>query len=92
MTHLTKGKTKLVSRVRRLQGQLDAVARALEGGADCGDILQLVASIRGALNGLTIELMEEHVRHHVVDPDHEADPAKAKGASELLAVLRTYLK
>jgi DNA-binding FrmR family transcriptional regulator len=92
MTHLTKDKTKLVSRVRRLQGQLDAVARALEGGADCGDILQLVASIRGALNGLTIELMEEHVRHHVVDPDHEADPAKAKGASELLAVLRTYLK
>jgi DNA-binding FrmR family transcriptional regulator len=92
MTHLTKDKSKLVSRVRRLQGQLDAVARALEGGADCGDILQLVASIRGALNGLTIELMEEHVRHHVVDPDHEADPAKAKGASELLAVLRTYLK
>jgi DNA-binding FrmR family transcriptional regulator len=92
MTHLTKDKTKLVSRVRRLQGQLDAVARALEDGADCGDILQLVASIRGALNGLTIELMEEHVRHHVVDPDHEADPAKAKGASELLAVLRTYLK
>jgi DNA-binding FrmR family transcriptional regulator len=64
----------------------------MESGADCGDVLQLVASIRGALNGLTLELIDDHVRHHVVDPDHEADPAKAKGASDLLAVLRTYLK
>jgi DNA-binding FrmR family transcriptional regulator len=92
MMHLSKDTAKLVSRVRRLQGQLDAVARQLEGGADCGDVLQLVASIRGALNGLTVELIEDHVRHHVVDPVHEADTAKAKGASDLLAVLRTYLK
>ncbi|MCR0984155.1 metal/formaldehyde-sensitive transcriptional repressor [Roseomonas populi] len=92
MTHLSKDPAKLVSRVRRLQGQLDAVARQLEGGADCGDVLQLVASIRGALNGLILELIDDHVRHHVVDPAHEADPARAKGASDLLAVLRTYLK
>jgi DNA-binding FrmR family transcriptional regulator len=92
MVHFCKDRAKLVSRVRRLQGQLDAVARQMESGADCGDVLQLVASIRGALNGLTLELIDDHVRHHVVDPDHEADPAKAKGASDLLAVLRTYLK
>lgn len=92
MPHLSKDPAKLVARVRRLQGQLDAVARALEGGAECGDVLQLVASIRGAVNGLTVELIEDHVRHHVVDPDRESDADKAKGAAELLTVLRTYLK
>jgi DNA-binding FrmR family transcriptional regulator len=92
MSHLSTDSAKLVSRVRRLQGQLDAVARQLEGGADCSEVLHLVASIRGALNGLTLELIEDHVRHHVVDPAHEADPVKAKGASDLLAVLRTYLR
>ncbi|BDA84597.1 hypothetical protein Sa4125_21390 [Aureimonas sp. SA4125] len=92
MAHLSKDPTKLVARIRRVQGQLDAVARALETDAPCGEVLQLVASIRGAVNGLTVELIEDHVRHHVVDPDAEADPDRAKGAAELLAVLRTYLK
>ena len=57
MAHLTNDPTKLIARIRRLQGQLDAVARSLENKAPCGDVLQLVASIRGAVNGLTIELM-----------------------------------
>ena len=92
MAHLSKDPAKLVARIRRLQGQLDAVARALENDTPCGEVLQLVASIRGAVNGLTVELIEDHVRHHVVDPDAETDPDKAKGAADLLAVLRTYLK
>lgn len=92
MAHLSKDPAKLVARIRRLQGQLDAVARALENDTPCGEVLQLVASIRGAVNGLTVELIEDHVRHHVVDPDAEEDPDKAKGAADLLAVLRTYLK
>ncbi|WP_019995549.1 metal/formaldehyde-sensitive transcriptional repressor [Aureimonas ureilytica] len=92
MGHLIKDKTKLIARVRRLQGQLEAVARSLDEEAPCGDILQLVASVRGALNGLTVELIEEHVRNHVVDPEHEPDPERAKGAADLLAVVRTYLK
>ena len=92
MAHLTNDPTKLIARIRRLQGQLDAVARSLENKAPCGDVLQLVASIRGAVNGLTIELIEEHVRNHVIDPEHEDDPEKAKGAADLIAVVRTYLK
>ncbi|MEH6719982.1 MAG: metal/formaldehyde-sensitive transcriptional repressor [Aurantimonas endophytica] len=92
MAHLTKNSAKLIARIRRLQGQLDAIARSLENEAPCGDVLQLVASVRGAMNGLTIELIEEHVRNHVVNPDREDDPEKAKGAAELIAVLRTYLK
>ncbi|MCG5247667.1 MULTISPECIES: metal/formaldehyde-sensitive transcriptional repressor [Methylobacteriaceae] len=92
MAHTVKDKTKLLARVRRIKGQAEAVERALEAEIGCSDVLMLVASMRGAINGLTSELMEEHIRHHVVDPSHEPDPDRAKGASELIEVIRTYLK
>jgi DNA-binding FrmR family transcriptional regulator len=92
VSHTIKGKTKLLARVRRIKGQMEAVERALEEEIGCADVLMLVASVRGAVNGLTVELMEDHIRNHVVDPAHESDAERAKGAAELIDVVRTYLK
>jgi DNA-binding FrmR family transcriptional regulator len=92
MSHTIKEKTKLLARVRRIKGQMEAIERALEAELGCADVLMLVASVRGAVNGLTVELMEDHIRNHVVDPAHEPDPERAKGAAELIEVVRTYLK
>jgi DNA-binding FrmR family transcriptional regulator len=92
MSHTIEHKSKLMGRVRRIKGQIEAVERALESELGCADVLMLVASVRGAVNGLTAELLEDHIRHHVVDPAHEADPEKAKGAADLIDVVRTYLK
>ena len=92
MSHTIKQKSKLLGRVRRIKGQLDAVERALESELGCTDVLMLGASVRGAVSGLTAELLEDHIRHHVVDPAHERDPDKAKGAADLIDVVRTYLK
>lgn len=92
MSHTVKQQAKLLARVRRIKGQAEAVERALEAEIGCTDILMLVASMRGAINGLTAELMEDHIRHHVVNPDSEKDPERAQGAAELIDVVRTYLK
>lgn len=92
MSHTIKNKSKLLGRVKRIKGQLEAVERALEAEIGCADVLMLVASVRGAVTGLTAELLEDHIRHHVVDPAHEKDPEKAKGAADLIDVVRTYLK
>ena len=92
MSHTIKHKSKLLARVKRIKGQLDAVERALEAELGCTDVLMLVASVRGAVGGLTTELIEDDIRHHVVDPDREEDPEKAKGAADLIDVVRTYLK
>lgn len=92
MSHVIKEKSKLLARVRRIKGQVEAVERALEAEIGCADVLQLVASVRGAVNGLTVELVEDHIRYHVVDPDHEPDANRARGAAELIEVVRTYLK
>ena len=90
MSHLTTDKTKLLGRVGRLKGQIEAVERAIESDTDCGSVLHLVASIRGAISGLTVELIEDHLDHHIrnqIDPDQ-----RQKGADELARELRTYLK
>jgi DNA-binding FrmR family transcriptional regulator len=92
MSHTIKHKAKLLARVRRLKGQVGAVERALDAELGCTDVLMLVASLKGAINGLTAELMEDHIRHHVVDPAREPDADRAKGASDLIEVVRAYLK
>ncbi|MBA8879570.1 metal/formaldehyde-sensitive transcriptional repressor [Phyllobacterium myrsinacearum] len=92
MSHTIAEKAKLTARVRRLKGQMEAVERALETEVPCGEILNLVASVRGAVNGLMGELIEDHIRMHVVDPDKDGDADRAQGAAELIDVVRTYLK
>lgn len=86
MSHTTKEKAKLLGRIRRLKGQMEAVERALEAEVPCGDILNLVASVRGAVNGLMGELIEDHIRKHVVDPDKDSNTERAQGAAELIDV------
>ena len=90
MSHTIHQKSKLLARVRRIKGQLEAAERALEAEAGCGQVLQLLASIRGAMNGLTAELMEDHLREHVMAA--ESDRARAEGGEELIEVIRTYMK
>lgn len=92
MSHTIKEKSRLLGRVRRIKGQLEAVERALEAELGCSDVLQLVASVRGAVNGLTVELIEDHIVHHVADPHRDPDPDRAQGTADLIEVIRTYLK
>jgi len=92
MSHTIRGKAKLVSRVRRIRGQVEALERALETEAGCAQTLQLIASVRGAMNRLTAEIMEDHIRVHVVDPARERNSDRADAADELIDVVRAYFK
>lgn len=90
MSHLAADKDRLIARVRRLRGQLEGVERALSAEADCAEILRQLASIRGAMNGLTAEVMEDHLRAHVLDA--QTDAARVQGGEELISVIRTYMR
>jgi DNA-binding FrmR family transcriptional regulator len=92
VSHTIREKTKLLNRVGRLRGQIEAVERALEHELDCAEVLQLIAATRGALNGLMAEVMEDHIRLHVLDPTCEVDGDRVRGAEELIDVMRSYLK
>lgn len=90
MSHTAAHRMKLLARVRRLKGQMEAIERALEAEAPCADILNLAASVRGATNGLVIELLEDHLQNHVVNV--ESDAKRTTGATELIEVMRRHLK
>jgi DNA-binding FrmR family transcriptional regulator len=82
---------KLLSRVRRLRGQIEAIERGIEAGDDCAKVLHLIAASRGAINALMTEVLEGHVREHLVDPEKERSSARAKAAQQLIDVLHSYL-
>jgi DNA-binding FrmR family transcriptional regulator len=88
MAHTLDHKKPLLSRVRRIQGQLRSLEQALDGDADCVAILQQIAAARGAINGLMAEVLEGHLRQHLV-------PAKGADAGDLdaaVTVMRSYLR
>ena len=90
MGHLSRNNSKLIARLRRIKGQVEAVERALEADADCAEVLRQIAAIRGAMTGLTNEVFEEHLRSHVVEAQNDA--AREKGAAEMIQILKSYLK
>jgi DNA-binding FrmR family transcriptional regulator len=92
LSHLSRNQTKLLNRVRRIKGQIEAVERALERETPCSEVLQLLAGARGAMNGLMSEVIEDHIRHHVAGAEIVSQVERDKGADELIDVVRTYLK
>jgi DNA-binding FrmR family transcriptional regulator len=90
MTHTIREKSKLLNRVRRIRGQVEAIERALGGETGCADVMQLIAAARGAIGGLMAQVMEDHIRLHVMAPEPAFERVQA--AQELIDVVRSCLK
>lgn len=91
MAHTITGKKQLLARVRRIQGQAAALEKALTAETDCAAVLQQIAAIRGAVNGLMGQVLEGHLREHVGAPGL-ADAERAAALEEAASVLRSYLR
>jgi DNA-binding FrmR family transcriptional regulator len=92
MAHTTADKDKLLARVKKIRGQLNAVETSLIDDEDCSKVLMTLAACRGALNGLMTEIIEGHIRFHIVDPDQKPNSKQARATAELIEVLRSYLR
>ena len=92
MGHVAKEKTKLLNRVKRLRGQMEAIERAVEAEDECVGIVQQATSCRGALDGLIAELIEDHIREHMVDSSAGRESRQALAAEELIDIVHQYLK
>ena len=82
---------KLLNRARRIRGQVQAIERALEDEKRCAAVLHLIVVARGAMNSLMTEVIEDHIRLHVVDPAKDTKRSR-RGAEELVQALQAYLK
>ena len=92
MSHTIRGRAGLLGRVRRLRGQVEALERAIDGSHDCTQILQQIAACRGAVNGLMAEVLDGHIREHLIDPSREPTRAEGEALEELARVIKRYLK
>ena len=90
--HTIREQQKLLARVRRMKGQVEAIERALENEAGCEQVLHLIAGARGAMAGLMAEVVEDHVRTHLVDPQKHPGALDAQATEQLMDVIRAYLK
>ncbi|WP_242112475.1 formaldehyde-responsive transcriptional repressor FrmR [Luteimonas aquatica] len=97
MPHSPQEKKRALTRLRRIRGQAEALERALEQGAECGAVLQQLAAIRGAVNGLMAEVLESHLREEFGDAAGRDAGARRTGdrqagIDQAIALVRSYLK
>ena len=92
MAHTKRDKEKLITRVRRIKGQVESIERSLGEEADCHQVLQQVAACRGALNGFMAELVEGHIRCHVLDENVRTKPRQKRAAEELIGIVHSYMR
>ena len=92
MTHTLREKQKLLARVRRIKGQVEAIERALDSEAGCDEVMHLIAAARGAMAGLMAEVVEEHVRTHLVDAERFPGALNREAVDQLLELVGAYFK
>jgi DNA-binding FrmR family transcriptional regulator len=91
MSHLEKEKQKLIARIKRIRGQVDSIERSLTTDDDCADVLMLLANVRGGINSLMAEVLEDHIRLHMLTNEKNTMPP-AELAEDLIGLVRAYLK
>ena len=92
MAHTLEEKKKLLNRVRRIKGQVEAIERTLDQEAECSDVLHNISACRGAMDSLMAEVIEGHIRFHILDPKTTPTDEQSLAADDLIHALRSYLK
>ncbi|HEY5704528.1 MAG TPA: metal/formaldehyde-sensitive transcriptional repressor [Terrimicrobiaceae bacterium] len=92
MAHTIRDKKKLLDRISRIRGQVNAIENALKEEKDCSTVLLTLAACRGAMNSLMAEILEGHIRLHVLDPQREPTGEQSDAAQELIDVIKSYLR
>jgi len=91
MGHVAREKTKLLNRVKRMRGQLEAIERAVDADDECTTVLQQATACRGALDGFIAEVIEDHIREHLMDDSAPLDDKRTQAAEELVEIVHSYL-
>jgi DNA-binding FrmR family transcriptional regulator len=92
MAHTPEEKKRLLNRVRRIMGQVASIEKALDQEAECADVLHNISACRGAMDGLMAEVIEGHIRFHILGQNGTATDDQTQAADDLVSALRAYLK
>jgi DNA-binding FrmR family transcriptional regulator len=89
-TVMERERQKLINRAKRIHGQVESVERSLIEDRDCSDVLMLLAAVRGGIDGLMAEVLEDHIRLHLIGP--KAKALTPELGEELIDLVRAYMK
>jgi DNA-binding FrmR family transcriptional regulator len=92
MAHTAEEKKRLLNRVHRIMGQVASIEKALDQEAECADVLHNISACRGAMDGLMAEVIEGHIRFHILGQNGSATDEQTQAADDLVSALRAYLK
>jgi len=92
MAHTVRDKRRLLNRIRRIRGQVEAVERNLRGRAECSQVMHLLAVVSGGVSSLLAEVLEQHVREHLMGDERISRAARRAAADELIDVIHSYFK
>ena len=92
MSHTINEKQNLLLRAKRIRGQVEAQVRALDEERDCSEVRQVMRAARGAMNSLMAELLEAHIRSHVLNGKHKPSSQQIVAADEVIDMVKSYLK
>ena len=90
MAHTITGKNRILTRANRIKGQIEAFSKAVESEVDEYEVMRLLASCRGALNGLTVEILEGHIKEHIVGAKDKKLSAEA--GEDLIEIIHSFMK
>lgn len=91
MSHISKEAQKLINRLKRIKGQVEAIERAIQTDGECARVLQQATACRGALDGFIAEVIEDHIREHMVDPAAPLGDPRTQAAEELIEIVHAYI-
>lgn len=84
-------RVKLINRAKRIHGQMERVERSLIEKGDCAEVLMLLAAVRGGINALMAEVLEDHIRLHLLHRGQTESLTPELG-EELIDLVRAYMK
>ena len=79
----------LLSRLRRIEGQVRGVAAMVEDDRYCIDVLTQIGAVQAALDKVALGLLDDHARHCVAGGD---DELKADRTDELMAAVGRLMR
>lgn len=71
--HVHENQKAVLNRLARAIGHLESVKKMVDDGRDCSEVLVQLSAVRSALGGVSRIILEDHIKHCIVDAVEDGD-------------------
>ena len=92
MAGYSLSKDNYLARLRRIEGQVRGLQRMIDEDTYCVDVLTQISSVTKALQGVGMGLVDQHLRHCVLEAAAESEEAGSEKIDEATAAIARLLR